>query len=319
MNSPEHLGCKTSKGEMASVHSRREWLKKTFLMASTPMLTMQAGRAADRDAAPAVEPDFRVRNGRIKQSIMGWTFNPMPTIELARHCKEIGLVAMEGIDSKHYPEVRALGLAISLVGSHGFAKGPFNPAHHEFVETRLREGIDLALKFGCNKVITFTGMREPGISDAAGAKHCVAAWKRVMGYAEEKKVLLCLEHLNSRDNTHPMKGHPGYFGDDVELCVDLIRRVDSPNMKLLFDIYHVQIMHGDVIRRIRQYKDVIAHYHTAGVPGRGELDENQELNYPAILRAILETGYDWFVAQEFIPTWTDRIAALRHAAKVCDV
>ena len=116
-----------------------------------------------------------------------------------------------------------------------------------------------------------------------------------------------------------MKGHPGYFGDHVDFCVELIRRVDSPNMKLLFDIYHVQIMDGDVIRRIRQYKDLIGHYHTAGVPGRGELDDQQEINYPAVMRAILETGYTGYVAQEFIPTWSDKVLALRHGAMVCDV
>ena len=272
------------------------------------------------DCAPVtVESDYRIRNGRIRQSIMGWTFNPMPTPELAKHCKDIGLVAMEGIDSSHYPMVRELGLAVSLVGSHGFARGPFNPAHHAFVEEKLREGIDLAVKVNCKNVITFTGMREPGITDEEGARNCVAAWKRVIAHAEQNKVNLCLEHLNSRDNSHPMKGHPGYFGDNVDFCVELIKRVDSPNMKLLFDIYHVQIMNGDVIRRLRLYKDYIAHYHTAGVPGRGELDEAQEVNYPAVMKAILETGYRGYVAQEFIPTWSDRVAALRHAAKVCDV
>lgn len=250
---------------------------------------------------------------------MGWTFNPMPTPELARHCKAIGLVAMEGIDAKHYPMIRELGLGVSLVGSHGFARGPFNPAHHEECERSLREGIDLAVQVQCQNVITFTGMREPGISDEAGARNCVDLWKRVIGYAEARKVNLCLEHLNSRDDTHPMKGHPGYFGDHVDFCVDLIRRVDSPNMKLLFDIYHVQIMDGDVIRRLRQHQKVIAHVHTAGVPGRGELDDTQELNYPAIMRTLLDLGYDGYVAQEFIPTWSDKVLALRHAAKACDV
>ena len=250
---------------------------------------------------------------------MGWTYDPMPVPELARACKDIGLVAMEGIDARHYPMIKHLGLEISLVGSHGFGKGPFNPANHRFVEQKLREGIDLALEVGCNKVITFTGMREPGISSEEGADNCVNCWKRVIKHAEQKKVFLCLEHLNSRDNTHPMKGHPGYFGDNVDFCVELIKRVDSPNMKLLFDIYHVQIMNGDVIRRIRQYKDIIAHYHTAGVPGRGELVETQEVNYPAIMKAILDTGYNGYVAQEFIPTWPDRVLALRHAANVCDV
>ena len=296
--------------------NRRTALKTAVLAAGAAMIRTPACAQAPRGF---VEPDFKIHNGRIKQSIMGWTFNPMPTPELARHCKAIGLVAMEGIGKEHYPLVRELGMQISLVGSHGFSKGPFNKANHPFVIEKLREGIDLAVKFGCKRVITFTGMREKGISDEQGAQNCVEAWKQVIGYAEEKDILLCLEHLNSRDNTHPMKGHPGYFGDNVDFCVELIKRVGSANMKLLFDIYHVQIMNGDVIRRIRLYKDYIAHYHTAGVPGRGELVETQEINYPAIMKAIVETGYDGYVAQEFIPTWDDRVLALRHAAKVCDV
>jgi hydroxypyruvate isomerase len=296
----------------------RSWLKTTTLFAGTVAILGKAQPVQAATPQP-VEPDFRTRNNRIRQSIMGWTFNPMPTPDLAKLCKEIGLVAMEGIDAKHYPMVRELGLEISLVGSHGFKQGPFNPAYHETVDKKLREGIDLAVKFGCKNVITFTGMREAGISDEAGARNCVDAWKKAIGYAEEKKINLCLEHLNSRDNTHPMKGHPGYFGDDVDFCIELIKRVGSPNMKLLFDIYHVQIMNGDVIRRLRQHKEYIAHIHTAGVPGRGELDGTQEINYPAVMRAIVEIGYTGYVAQEFIPTWPDRPLALRHAAKVCDV
>lgn len=277
-----------------------------------PQATAQMPRAF-------VEPDFKIRHGRIRQSIMGWTFNPMPVPELARLCRDIGLVAMEGVGREHYPVIRELGLEISLGGSHGFDRGPFNRANHPAVIQALREGIDVAAQFGCRRVITFTGMREPGISDEAGARNCVDAWKAVIGHAEAKGVTLCLEHLNSRDDTHPMKGHPGYFGDHVDFCVELIRRVDSPNFKLLFDIYHVAIMDGDVIRRLRQHRDVIAHVHTAGVPGRGELDDTQELNYPALMRTLLELGYDGFVAQEFIPTWPDKALALRHAAKVCDV
>jgi len=278
-----------------------------------------AALAASGATARPVEPDFKIHNGRIRQSIMAWTYNFMPADELARLCRDIGLAAMEGIDPKHYPVIRELGLAVSLVGSHGFKEGPFSKANHAMVEKKLRDGIDLAVANKCDKVITFTGYREPGISDEEGAGNCVDCWKRVMPYAEEKKVTLCLEHLNSRDDSHPMKGHPGYFGDDVDFCVELINRVGSPRMKLLFDIYHVQIMNGDVIRRLRQHKDVIAHIHTAGVPGRGELDEKQELNYPAIMREIVDLRYTGYVAQEFIPTWDDKAAALRHAAGVCDV
>lgn len=266
-----------------------------------------------------VAPDYRVEHGKIRQSVMGWCFKPMPTIELAGHCRDIGLVAIEGISPKDYPAVKKLGLKISLVSSHGFKKGPLNSANHEFCIKTLKERIDLAVEVGCPSVITFTGMREKGITDKQATQNCIDCWKSVIGYAEEKKINLVLEHLNSRDDSHPMKGHPGYFGDDVDACADMIKRVDSPNMKLLFDVYHVQIMNGDVIRRINQYKDVIGHYHTAGNPGRGELDDTQEINYPAVMRAILKTGYTGFVAQEFIPTWDDPAAALRHAAKVCDV
>ena len=138
-------------------------------------------------------------------------------------------------------------------------------------------------------------------------------------YAAEKKVTLVLEILNSRDASGWMTGHPGYFGDNVDLLRDMIRAVGSPGLKLLFDVYHVQIMNGDLIRRIRQYKDIIGHVHTAGVPGRHEIDETQEINYPAVMRALLEIGYQGYVAHEFVPTWPDKLAALRHAVRLCDV
>jgi hydroxypyruvate isomerase len=269
--------------------------------------------------ATKVDPAFKTRNNRIRQSVMGWCFKPMEMLTLARHCKEIGLVAMEGIDSKLYPEVKALGLEISLVSGHGFAKGPCDPQHYDFAVKSLRDGIDLAAQVGAKKVITFTGMKFPDMDPQKAAADCVRCWKEVMPQAEQKGITLVLEHLNSRDDTHPMKGHPGYFGDDVDFCVDLIKQVGSPNFKLLFDIYHVSIMNGDIIRRLRQHKEYIGHIHTAGNPGRCEIDENQEINYPPILRAILETGYKGYVAQEFIPTWSDHAKALEHAIKVCDV
>lgn len=272
----------------------------------------------------AEEPSAKIEHpaitkGRIRQSVMGWCFKPMPALELAKHCKSIGLVAMEGIPVSAYPQVKQLGLDISLVSSHGFQDGPVDPKNHAMNEAKLREAINTAVKFGSPSVITFTGMRTSGINDQQARKNCLSLWKKVIPYAEQKRVTLVLEHLNSRDDSHPMKGHPGYWGDDVELCIDLIKELDSPNFKLLFDVYHVQIMNGDVIRRIRKYHPLIGHYHTAGNPGRSELDENQEINYPAVMRAILETGYSGFVAQEFIPTWKDPIAALAHAARVCDV
>lgn len=295
--------------------TRRRALQTAGLFGTATVVQPAAAQVKESE----VPPDYKIKNGRIRQSVMGWCFNPMDNVELAKHCKEIGMPAIEGINAKHYPAVRKLGLEISLVSSHGFAKGPVDPANHEFCVKTLRDRIDLAVEVKSPSVITFTGMRKEGIDDEQAKKNCIKCWKEVIGYAESKNINLVLEHLNSRDDTHKMKGHPGYFGDDVDLCVELINAVGSKNMKLLFDIYHVQVMNGDVIRRIDQYKDVIGHYHTAGNPGRGELDDTQEINYPPIMKAILATGYEGYVAQEFIPTWKDKIKALRHGVMVCDV
>jgi hydroxypyruvate isomerase len=160
-------------------------------------------------------------------------------------------------------------------------------------------------------------MRED-IPRDVGADNCVKHFKEIVGYAEKKKITLCLEMLNTRDDSHPMKGHPGYQGDHTDYCVGIIRRVGSPNLKLLFDIYHVQIMDGDIIRRIHQLKDVIGHIHTAGNPGRGELDEKQEINYAACMQALVDIGYQGFVGQEFIPT-RDPLTGLTEAVQLCDV
>jgi len=268
-----------------------------------------------------LDANYRVhQDSPIKHSVMGWCFKPIGAPELAKHGVEIGLKGIEGIGAGDYPAVRDLGLDISLVsGGHGFAKGPCNPANTDAVVAGLRGGIELAADIGTRNVITFTGMKYEGMDPEKAADLCVDTWKRVLPLAEEKGVTLVLEHLNSRDDTHPMKGHPGYFGDDVEFCIDLINRIGSPNFKLLFDIYHVSVMNGDIIRRIRNYKDLIGHYHTAGNPGRAELDDTQEINYPAIMREIVKTGYDGYIAHEFIPTWDDKVAALRHGVEVCDV
>ena len=262
---------------------------------------------------------------RVRQSVMGWCFNPMDMLELAKHCKRIGLEAMEGIPSKIYPQVTAMGLKISLTGSHGFQTGPLDPDNHSEVEKKLRDGIDLAKKFGAPNVITFTGMRKSGISDSAARKNCLACWKRVIPYAEQQGIGIVLEHLNSKahinpdGSVHPMKGHPGYWGDDLHLCGELVNAVGSDSFKLLFDVYHVQIMNGDLIDNIKKYQSITGHYHTAGNPGRRELDEDQEINYPAVIRAILATGYDGYVAQEFIPTSDDPIRSLEQAYKLCDL
>jgi hydroxypyruvate isomerase len=146
----------------------------------------------------------------------------------------------------------------------------------------------------------------------------VKGLRELASYAEPRGVTVCLEQLNTRDDSHPMKGHPGYQGDDIDYCAQIVMEVASPNAKLLFDIYHVAIMNGDIIRRLSQYRDWIGHIHTAGVPGRGELDDQQEIYYPAVMRTLVEIGYQGYVGQEFIPT-RDPAEGLAQAVGACDV
>ena len=295
---------------------RRDFLTSNVVLAGA---TLSANSQLTQRSVVAQDVAVKKAGGNVRQSVMGWCFKPMDAITLAKHCKRIGLEAIEGIPSNQYGAVTDLGLKISLVSSHGFAKGPLDPENHAEVEAKLRSGIDLAVEYGAPNVITFTGMQKTGISDVRARKNCLECWKRVIPYAEEKNVGIVLEHLKSKDDSHPMKGHPGYWGDDLHQCADLVSAVGSANFKLLFDVYHVQIMNGDLIRNIRRYSDIVGHYHTAGNPGRGELDDSQEINYPPVIRAIMETGYDGFIAQEFIPTRKDPVASLQEAFDVCDV
>jgi len=300
---------------MSLPHSRRRFLANSALAGIGGLLPATAQLPRSK-----ADPNFTIApDSPINHSVMGWCFNPMDAEVLAQHCVDIGLKGIEGIPREAYPAVRKLGLEISLVGSHGFDKGPCNPDFQDEAEAKIRDAIDVAVEFDAKRVITFTGMRYDGIDDEQAAQNCVDTWKKVLPYAEKHGIDVVLEHLNSRDDTHPMKGHPGYFGDDVDFCAELIKRVDSERMKLLFDCYHVSVMNGDIIRRIGQYGDIIGHYHTAGNPGRGELDDTQEINYPAIMEAIVATGYKGFVAHEFLPNWDDPVAALRHGAEVCDL
>jgi hydroxypyruvate isomerase len=208
------------------------------------------------------------------------------------------------------------GLVCALTGSHGFAKGFAHVEEHAECLKVLRERIDATAAAGFPAVITFSGFQR-GISDAVGTKNMVEGLKKIAGYAEEKKVTVCLEMLNSKVSEE-MKGHPDYFCNDIDHSVKICRLVGSERVKVLFDIYHVQIMHGDVIRRIQQHKDWIGHYHTAGVPGRNEIDGTQEINYGPIMQAIVNTGYRGYVGQEFIPL-RDKVTSISEAVRICDV
>jgi len=283
--------------------------------------------AAGRSAAVSLEEGLRrgpaVKNGRIRQSIVHWCFEPYwPIDEIIKVAKGLGCESIELVPPIHFPKLKEAGLTcaigqIDMSPDPPFAKGFNNPAHRDRVLRATREAIDACAEFGFKNVICFTGYRD-GIDDAEGATNCVTGFKEIVRHAERKGVILCLEMLNSRVSDHPMKGHPGYQGDHTEFCVDIIRRVGSPNLKLLFDVYHVQIMDGDIISRIRQHREWIGHVHTAGNPGRAELDEHQEIYYPPIMKALLEIGYEGFVGQEFIPT-RDPLEGLRQAVALCDV
>jgi len=279
----------------------------------------RVGRAAD-DKPWLTEP--AVTNGRINQSVCDWCFlgdcsvKPMTLDELCTHAARMGIKSVELVAPDKWPTLKRHGLVCALAGSHGFVDGWNHKENWPMCKEKIVEAVDACAAAGFPSVITFSGFRE-GMPDDVGLENTVAGLKTVVGYAEKKKINLIIEVLNSRVDVE-MKGHPGYMGDSVEWCVEVCRRVGSDRLKILFDVYHVQIMQGDIITRIRRYKDYIGHYHTAGVPGRNELDDTQEINYPPIMREIVETGYQAYVAQEFIPT-RDPVKVLWEAVKLCDV
>ena len=275
------------------------------------LATGAAAAVAHGDDAP-----FKIKNGRIQQSVVPWCFNPMPVEELAKHAAAMGLKSVELCDPKVWPLLKELGLTCAIAGSHGFAKGFAHREEWAECHKILRERIPQCADAGVGRVISFSGFRR-GMSDDEGIKNMVAGLKEIAGLAEEKKVTICVEMLNSRVDVQ-MKGHPDYFCDSMERTVEICKQVGSEREKVLFDLYHVQIMHGDVIARIKQHRDYIAHVHTAGVPGRAEIDDTQELNYPPLMQALLDIGYKGFVGQEFIPT-RDKVASLAQGVRICDV
>jgi len=275
-----------------------------------------------------------VRHGRIRQSLVYWCLNGTDwQWDMDRICATavgLGCQSVELAPPELWPKIRAYGLQCALVPNGmpdpPFAKGLNNLQHHEEIITRTKQTMDEAADFGIPAVIAFTGFkwRNPAdpqsgeISLSQGAENTVKGLVELGRYAAQKNMIVCLEQLNTRDASHPMKGHPGYQGDNMDYCADIIRQVNSSRVKLLFDVYHVAIMNGDVIQRLRQYRDFIGHVHTAGNPGRGELDEHQEINYPAVMRTLLEIGYQGYVGQEFIPV-RDPLAGLTQAVRLCDV
>jgi hydroxypyruvate isomerase len=225
----------------------------------------------------------------------------------------MGLPAIDLLTPEEWPVAREFGLTCSMGSGLGgpIERGLNDPANHDAIVESLRAGIPRAARAGVPNVITFFGNRR-GRSDADAVANCVAALDRVKGVAEDNGVTICIELLNSKVN------HKDYQGDRTPFGVEVVSAVNSPRVKLLYDIYHMQIMEGDVIRTIRDNQQWIAHYHTGGVPGRNEIDTSQELHYPAIARAIADTGFSGYVAHEFIPK-RDPLTSLRDAVALCEV
>ncbi len=310
--------------------------RRQMLVRSTALTV--AGAAALLNSSPANAAESRgkaVRHGHINQSIAQWCFElfggKWPLDKTCQVARELGCKSVELLTAEFLPTVKKAGLTCAMVQINTnpdppFLKGFNNPAHWSMVVKATQDAIDAAAQFGMPNVICFTGYSARDVANPKGeqiprdegAKNCVEGLKKVIGYAEKKNVTLCMEMLNSREDSHPMKGHPGYQGDHTDYCIDIIKAVGSNRLKLLFDVYHVQIMDGDIIRRIHQCKDYIGHVHVAGNPGRGELDDKQEINYPPVMKALLDVGYQGFVGQEFIPN-RDPSQGLQQAVRLCDV
>jgi hydroxypyruvate isomerase len=284
--------------------TRREALATAAAVALSPV----APRPILADSAARV-----VRKGRLKQSVSRWCYKQIPNAEFYRAVADMGLPAVDLLAQDQWAAVREYGLVCSMgYGGGGTIPDGLNvPANHEAIVKGLTAALPVAAKLGVPNLITFFGNRR-GMPDAEAIKNCVAGLNRLKGPAEDNGVTICVELLNSKVN------HPDYQGDRSAFGLEVVKAVGSPRVRLLYDIYHMQIMEGDVIATIRKDKEWFAHFHTGGVPGRHELDDTQELNWRAVCAAIADMGYTGYVAHEFVPT-RDPLTSLREAVALCDV
>jgi hydroxypyruvate isomerase len=252
--------------------------------------------------------------GNIHQSVCPWCYTGITLDELCRAAKDMGITGIDLLGPKDWPTVKKYGLDSPMCNGAeiNLTDGFGDKVYHETLIRNYSEMIPLVAKNGYKNLICFSGSRR-GKDDETGWKNCTDGLKQLMPLVEKHGVILVMELLNSKIT------HKDYQCDRTAWGVELAKRVGSDNFKLLYDIYHMQIDEGDVIRTITENHQYIAHYHTGGVPGRNEIDETQELYYPAIMKAILATGYRGYVAQEFVPKRVDKLASLRQAVKICDV
>jgi len=255
--------------------------------------------------------------GRIRQSVCLWCYNgylnrkKMSLDQFAAACAKMGLKSIELASPDQWPTLQKHGLICAMTPSHGIPKGLNRVANHEECLAKIRKGIDDSAAAGFPNVIALSGNRE-GMDDAEGMKNCVAALKKIAGYAEEHKVTVCLELLNSID-------HKDYMADSTKWCVAVVQQVGSPRVKVLYDIYHAAMMKEDVLADIRKHHECWGHYHTGGMPGRNEIDHTQTLDYRKIMQAIASSGFTGYVGQEFVPKRDDALKSLAEAVAICDV
>jgi hydroxypyruvate isomerase len=275
-------------------------------------LGVTAAGAAGILAAPHLYGDDRpAAKGRVKQSVCRWCYGGIKLEKLAEEAKKIGYQSIELLTIDEYKVVKPFGLTCAMLGRVSISNGLNRKEFHAGIEKELRKNIEFAAAEGIPNVICMSGDRK-GMGDDEGLKKCLAGLKSAVGFAEEKKVTICMEGLNSKID------HKDYMYDRTKWGVELCKKLGSPRFKLLYDIYHMQIMEGDIIRTIQANKEHLGHFHTGGNPGRHEIDETQELNYPAIIKAIIETGYQGFLGQEFIPR-RDPLQSLAQGFRICDV
>src|SRR5580693_4126802 len=290
--------------------SRRKMLKSTI--AGTALASSSSiSWAQEKSAAPAASPTQR--KGNIRQSVSRWCYPKMSLDELCAYGAQIGLKGVDLLEPADFETPKKYGLICTM----GYVEAGTIPdalnvvANHDKIEEGLRKNVPLAAKAGVPNVITFSGNRR-GMSDEEGARNVILGLNRVKKIAEDNNVVLCLELLNSKVN------HKDYMADHTAWGVAVMKEVNSPNVKLLYDIYHMQIMEGDLIETIRGNIQWIGHFHTGGVPGRHELNGTQEVRWDGVMRAIADTGFKGYVAHEFVPVG-DALESLRKAADLCDV
>jgi hydroxypyruvate isomerase len=266
-----------------------------------------------RPAAAAAQEERVVKKGRLKQSVSRWPYDKIPLADFCKAVAAMGLPAMDLLEEAEWPVARDHGLVCSMAyaGGGSIADGLNVKANHDAIVRNFEQKIPKAKAMGIPNVITFFGNRR-GMSDAEASDNCIEGLNRVKAVAESEGVTVCVELLNSKVD------HKDYQGDHSAFGVAIVKAVNSPRVKLLYDIYHMQIMEGDLIRTIRNNHEWFAHYHTGGVPGRHELDDTQEVTWKAVATALADLKFDGYLAHEFVPT-RDPLTSLREAVALCDV